>query len=264
MNKKYIFGVLALLLLLVSCDSMERKEHRLIDAMTGENVEEANAAYEEFSKWLMQDKATMDYDFAYMREKLTDVHIVQSSDSIIRCYSWETERCDTSRSYANVMQWRIGDNMAGYIGSLERLIANRRVDYTIPFTLAHTVDTIIKVEHTQPVVYLLVQSYTSGENIRQSYITAIVLKELHPFFLAHYFDGLDNVNNGEYKDDGKVKGADIFTWDAQANELKVLLPDEQGNISPSRFDTYCLGASGFKKKTASSKVNINVTTTTTN
>ena len=247
MKKSILLGALSLLFVFASCSKLERNEKKYIDAMMGENVEEANAAYDEFKQWLMADNETMTYDFPYMREKLTDVHIVESEDHILRCYSWETERSDTTRSYANIAQWKLGDKMAAYSGSLEKLIANRKVDITIPFTLAHSIDTIIKIERTTPVVYLLVQTYTSGENMRYSYVTAISIKDMHPMFIPHYFDGLDNVGNGEYKDDGKVKCADLFKWDANSGKLLVSIPDDNGNIVPGKHDTYQLGDKGFKK-----------------
>ena len=150
MSKKILFGALLLLFVLTSCDKMSSTEKRLVDAMMSDDVEKAAAAHDEFVQWLVKDEATMGYDFPYMREKLSEAHIVQSPDSMMRCYSWATERTDTSCTYANVMQWKLGDNMAGYTGSLERLIANRKIDFSIPFTLAHSIDTIIKVE---PVSY---------------------------------------------------------------------------------------------------------------
>lgn len=250
MKKSILFGALSLLFILASCSKLERNEKKYIDAMTSDNVEEANTAYDEFTKWIMTDKETMTYDFPYMREKLTDVHIVTSPDTMLRCYSWETGRSDTTRSYANVMQWKLGDQMAGYSGSIEKIIANRMVDITIPFTLAHSIDTIIKIDGTTPPVYLIVQSYTSGKDMRLSYITGVWIRDMHPMFLPHFFDGLDNVGNGLYKDDGKIKCADLFKWDAKNGKLLVSIPDDNGNIDPKRYDTYLFGNKGFKKVAA--------------
>lgn len=247
MKKSVLFGALSLLVLAASCSKMASDEKRLVDAMTGDDIQQSNTAYDELTKWLMTDLETMTYDFPYMREKLTDMHIVASKDSILRCYSWETGRTDTTSSYANIVQWKLGDKMGGFNGSLEKLIANRIVDINIPFTLAHRIDTIIQIDGTTPTIYLIVQSYTAAANKRLSYITAVTIKDMHPAFLPHFFDGLDNVGNGLYNEGDKAKGEDIFKWDGGSGKLTVAVPDDKGNIDPARYDTYIMSKNRFKK-----------------
>ena len=104
--KKTASIVLTLLLCMVmtSCSKTAREEKRLLKGMMSENYETSAKALSEFITWMQTDKATMNHDFQLMREKL-GMKIVNSPDSLVRCYSWVTGQFENNASYANIIQW---------------------------------------------------------------------------------------------------------------------------------------------------------------
>lgn len=217
--------------------------------MLGDDPEQAAKAYDALVQWITSDKETMTYDFPYMHEKLADMHIVSSDDGQIRCYSWETGRTDSTINYVNIAQWKLGNEMAGFCGPLESLIANCIPDINKPNTLAHRIDTIIRIENTSPVVYLLVQSYTCQPQMRISYISAASIENKRLTQHPHFFDGIDKAGNHLYNDN-KVCGSDLFKWDAKNGKLLVYTADDKGNLVSGKYDTYIMDKNQFKKVTA--------------
>ena len=231
------------MLALVSCSKVERNEKKYLEAMQSEDFEEANAALDEFTQWLMKDKATMSHDFGLMREKL-GMKICTSADGRLRSYSWPTG----NNTYANVLQWTVEDNFIGYSGPIDKLLAGRKADIKKSRTMAHSIDTIIDIQLNDKTIYLIAQSYIEESGMRRAYVSASTIMGklvLLPFF----FDGIEIAGNNAFHDQEGAPtpiGA-LFKWDKATKTFSAYQTDSTDRIIPNQYTRYQLQGDQFKR-----------------
>lgn len=249
MKSKTLLVIALCMIALASCNSPERKEKQFLEGMLSDNVEEYNQALNDFSKWLQYDKSSMDHDFSLMREQM-GLKAVYSPDHLLRAYSWVTGTHAGVPAYANVFQWKSGENFVGYCGPIDALIAGRKADITKPFTMPHSLDTIFEIEGGNFPVYLLVQSYAEDDSHYRAYTSAMFINGISLQLLPTFFDGIEYAGNNVYVNDGSINAASLFSYDAATKTFKAYKTDDQDRIIPDQHDVYKLQDHGFARVAA--------------
>lgn len=247
--KKTASIVLTLLLCMVmtSCSKTAREEKRLLKGMMSENYETSAKALSEFINWMQTDKATMNHDFPLMREKL-GMKIVNSPDSLVRCYSWVTGQFETNASYANIIQWMTEGHFVGYCGPIDHLLAGREATLKAQETLAHSIDTIFEIRFGKQPVYLIAQSYTNRKGFRRAYVSASTIAALSLRLLPFFFDGTEIAGNNEFIDEANVHIGDLFKWDEKNRLFYAYQVDDSSRLIPGQYTIYKLGEKNFVKQ----------------
>ena len=243
--KKIGFLLTLLIVLMASCNQAEMKEKKFLKGMQSEDFEVSNQAFEEFCQWLQNDKATMTHDFKLMREAI-GLNVQTSDDGQVRCYSWETGRGDTTRTYANIVQWLAGENLVAYNGPIDALLTGRKPQINHQWSLAHSIDSIFEIKDAKQPIYMIVESYINESGMSFYYVSAVVNKGLTLSILPFFFNGIETAGNREYKDDGKVNKADLIKWDAKEKKLYSYLTDDSARIIPGKYEVYQLDNTQFK------------------
>ena len=244
--KKTIIMLSMLALVLASCSKADRNERKYLDGIMSDNYEESAQAMTEFTEWVKADKSTMTHDFNLMREKM-GMKIVDSPDGKVRCYSWVTERGDTTTSYANIVQWLMGDKLVAFSGPIDALLTGRKPSVAHQWSLPHSIDTIYQIEGGSEPIYLIEESYVNEKGMSFSYISAAVNRGLALKILPFFFNGIETAGNREYVDDGKVNKRELIKWDAKGRKLQSYLTDENNHVIPGKYETYVLGKTQFTK-----------------
>lgn len=247
--KKTASIVLTLLLCMVmtSCSKTAREEKRLLKGMMSENYETSAKALSEFITWMQTDKATMSHDFPLMREKL-GMKIVNSPDSLVRCYSWVTGQFENNASYANIIQWMTEGHFVGYSGPIDHLLAGREANLKAQETLAHSIDTILEIRFGKQPVYLIAQSYTNRKGFRRAYVSASTIAALSLRLLPFFFDGTEIAGNNEFIDEANVPIGDLFKWDEKNRLFYAYQVDDSSRLIPGQYTIYKLGEKNFVKQ----------------
>lgn len=239
--------LLALILMaLVSCSKLQSNEKKFLKGMQSENYEESSKAFSEFCEWLENDRETMTYDFAMMREKI-GLKTVSSADGLVRCYSWETTGSDTLHIYANITQWMVNDNFAAFSGPIEQLLTGRKTRMKNNHHVAHSIDSILDLSLGQNKVYLIVQSYINKFGMRRAYVSACTLSGIRLALLPYFFDGTEIAGNNEFRDNGSTPIDKLIKWDEKAKRLYTYQTDDDNNLIPGKYTVYELGNERFTR-----------------
>lgn len=233
---------------LLSCSKAEMKEKKFLKAMQSEDYEVANQAFNDFINWLQSDKSTMNHDFQLMSEAF-GMKVRTSDDGQVRCYSWETGRNDTTRTYANITQWLSGENLVAYNGPIDALLTGRKPQINHQWSLAHSIDSIFEIQEGKQPIYLIVESYINEVGMSFSYVSAAVNQGLKLSILPHFFNGIETAGNREYVDDGKVNKADLIKWDPKAKRIYSYITDDSARVIPGKYEVYQLDKDQFTKIT---------------
>ena len=234
------------LLMLASCNGPEHKEKKFLADMQSEDYEKSNQAFNEFCMWLQNDSSTMSYDFPLMRDKMS-LKAVSSADHNLRALSWITGVNDGMPSYANLLQWKDGDNFIGFCGPVDALLAGRKATIKNQASLPHRLDTIFQIDGGNFPVYLLVQSYLNTDGKYRAYTSAMHIKDISLRLLPSFFDGNEIAGNYEYNNDGSINAANLFKYDATTKTFYAYQTDDNGNILPGQFMVYQLQGDRFVK-----------------
>lgn len=246
--KKSVFIFALMLLTLASCSKLESNEKKYAEGLQSEDYEESAKAMAEFAQWLMTDRATMTHDFKLMREQL-GMKICTSADGQLRCYSWPTEGKGTAAtSYANVLQWYMGDSFIGFCGPIDQMLAGRKADIKKMRTLGHSIDTIFDVKIQDKTVYLIAQSYIDEGNLRRAYVSGSFINgrlALMPFL----FDGIEIAGNNAFheKAGSLTPVGKLFKWDEKSKTFYAYQTDDNDNIIPGKYTEYRLQGDQFKR-----------------
>ena len=232
------------MLILASCTGPGHKEKKFLADMQSEDVEQSTQAFNDFCKWLQNDKSTMDYDFPLMREKM-GLKAVTSADGNFRTISWVTGGHDGIPSYANVMQWKAGNDFVSYCGPIDALIAGRKASVSKQSNSPHSLDTIFEIDGGNFPVYLLVQSYTNTDGKRRAYTSAIYIKGIALQLLPAFFDGNEIAGNNEFNNNGSINAANLFKYDAKGQTFYAYQTDDNYNIVPGKYTTFQLQGDRF-------------------
>lgn len=235
---KKSFLLLALICIAIaSCSKMERNEKKYLEGMQDEDYEASVNAVKEFCNWLETDKATMNYDFKLMREKI-GLKAITSPDSVLRCYSWVSNRSEYGESYTNVAQWCIGESFIAYSGPIDYLLAGRKADIKHQETLAHSIDTIFEVKMANHPVYLIVQSYVNREGKRRAYVTSTHIPGVQLQIMPFFFDGTEMAGNNAFIDKGNTPVGELFKWDEKARKFYAYQVDDNEQLIPGKYTVY--------------------------
>ena len=243
--KKSLFIIALAVVALASCSKLESNEKKYYKAMQSESYEESAKALEEFSHWLMSDKATMTHDFSLMREKM-GMKIFTSPDGRLRCYSWPTGGNGDNKFYANVLQWTMGKDFIGYSGPVDQLLAGRKADIKKSRTLAHSIDTIFEVQMNDQPVYLIAQSYIEETGKRRAYVSGCIIHGsliLKPFL----FDGVEIAGNNAFFDKTGVPVSKLFKWNENTKSFYAYQTDDNDFLIPGKYTEYRLEGDQFKR-----------------
>lgn len=244
--KKALLFIAVLSLTFASCSKLERNEKKLVQAMLDENYETSNKGLEDFCKWLQNDKETMTYDFPLMREKY-GMNVFTSSDNMVRCYSWVTNPGAEPKTYANVMQWLMGDQLVAFSGPIDALLTGRKPNIKRQWSLAHSIDTLYTIaEATQP-IYMVQESYVNEDGHTFVYISAFINRGLKLAIMPFFFNGIETAGNREFIDDGSVNKKELIKWDDKARMLYSYMTDDSLRVIPGKYETYALGPKQFVK-----------------
>ena len=244
--RKTILLLVVVAVALASCSKQERTERKLVKAMLSEDYETSFQAINDFCEWVKGDKSTMTHDFKYSKEKL-GMKVNTSSDGMVRCYSWVTDKGDTISSYANIIQWMWEDKMVGYCGPLDALLTGRKPTIKRQWSLAHSIDTIIEIQEATQPIYMFVESYVNEEGKSFTYISAAINKGTRIEILPFFFNGIETAGNREYIDDGKVNKAELIKYDDKTKMLYSYLTDENLHVIPGKYEVYGLTPTKFVK-----------------
>ena len=237
---KHSFSLLILcLLLMASCTGPEHKEKKFMADMQSEDVEKATQAFNDFCMWLQSDKSTMDYDFPLMREQMA-LKAVTSPDGKFRAISWITGVNEGIPSYANVLQWKHGDDFVGFCGPVDALIAGRKASVAKRANSPHRLDTIFEIDGGNFPVYLLVQSLNSEEGKCRAYTSAMFLNGISLQLLPNFFDGNEIAGNNDYVNDGSINAATLFKYDEKTRMYYAYQTDDNDNIVPGKYTVFKL------------------------
>lgn len=242
--KKTVLIISLIALTLASCSKLERNEKKFLKGMQSEDYEASIQAFNDFTDWMLKDKATMTYDFNRMREQL-GMKVITSEDGKLRCYSWPTSVTDTIQTYTNIIQWMAADKFVGFNGPIDKLLAGRKVNIKKEQTMAHSIDTIFQLKSTTPTVYLIMQSYRNVNGKKRAYVSAACIDGLVLKLLPFFFDGIEIAGNYEYNANGTLGINDLFKWDEKTNQFSVYQTDENDNIIPGKHLVYQLGKDRF-------------------
>jgi hypothetical protein len=228
---KKSFLLLALICIAIaSCSKLERNEKKYLEGMQNEDYEASVNAVKEFCNWLETDKATMNYDFKLMREKI-GLKAITSPDSVLRCYSWVSNRSEYGESYTNVAQWCIGESFIAYSGPIDYLLVGRKADIKHQETLAHSIDTIFEVKMANHPVYLIVQSYVNRDGKRRAYVTSTHIPGVQLQIMPFFFDGTEMAgNNVDNVRQSTLYAVDNAYWLAVSLKNKQRLAQEFLNL----------------------------------
>ncbi len=232
--KKTLVLMALLMLVSSSCSKLERKEKKLVEAMQSDDFEIASQGFTDFCEWLKNDKSTMTYDFKLMREQL-GMNQLTSADGNLRCYSWITNGDKDDPLYANVVQWKDGENFVGYSGPLNNMLNSYKKNAAKNKEKTHSIDTIIDVKAGNQPVYLVVQSYVNPDGKTRSFISALIIQNLLLARLPNFFDGTEVAGNLEYEDNGNIKVGDLYKWDEKSNRLSVYQTDDDYHVIPNQY-----------------------------
>lgn len=245
MSKK-LFVIALVLMALVSCSKLQSNEKKYLKGMQSQDYAESSKAFGDFCNWLENDRSTMNYDFALMREKI-GLKTVSSGDGLVRCYSWETTGSDTLHIYANITQWLVGDNFAAYSGPIEQLLTGRRTRMKGNHHVAHSIDSIYDLTFDQKKVYLILQSYINKYGMRRAYVSACTVNGIRLMLLPFFFDGTEIAGNNEFRDNGSVPLDKLIKWDEKTKRLYTYKVDDDNNLIPGKYTVYELGNERFTR-----------------
>lgn len=232
---KKTFVIMALLMLVSSsCSNMERKEKKLVEAMQSDDFETASQAFSDFCEWLKNDQSTMTYDFKLMREQF-GMNQLTSKDGNLRFYSWITNDNPTAPLYANVVQWKSGEDFVGYSGPLNNMLNSHKKDASKNKEMTHSIDTIIDIKVNNQPVYLVVQSHMKSDGKKRSFISALTIQQVLLTRLPFFFDGTEVAGNLDYENNGNIKVGDLYKWDEKSNRLLVYQTDDNFHVIPNQY-----------------------------
>ncbi|MBR5685754.1 MAG: hypothetical protein IKX18_06355 [Muribaculaceae bacterium] len=244
--KKNLVFIALILMALVSCSKLQSNEKKFLKGMQSEDYEESSQAFNDFCEWMENDSETMTHDFNLMREKM-GLKVVSSGDGIVRCYSWETTGSDSLHIYANITQWKLGDNFAAFSGPIDQLLAGRKTRIKNYHFVAHNIDSIIDVTLGQNKVYLILQSYINKYGMRRAFVSAGTIIGIKLSLLPSFFDGTDIAGNNEFRDNGDVPIDKLFKWDEKTGRLYAYQTDDENNLIPGKYTVFQLGNDRFTR-----------------
>ncbi len=244
--KKTIILLACLSLVMAACSKVERNEKKFLSEMQSDDYEKSAQAFDEFCKWLQNDRSTMTHDFSHMREQL-GMKICTSPDGKLRTYSWITSGSENEAMYANVLQWTSGDDFVGYCGPLDFLLAGRKSDIKKRSSYVHSIDTIYQLEAGGRTIYLIAQSYLNQAGLKRSYVSGATIVGVQLSLLPNLFDGVEIAGNNEYADSSNTPVGQLFKWDPKARRFYAYVTDDNNRIIPGRYTVYELRDLQFKR-----------------
>ena len=244
--KKTVLFIALIALALASCSKLEQNEKKFLKGLTSEDYEESVKAFNEFCSWLEHDKSTITHPFNLMREKM-DMTIATSGDGNLRIYSWPSGGTDSVTIYANVSQWKVGENFVGYHGPIDKLLAGRSADVKKKGSATHRIDTIIDIQLPDKTVYLISQSYVNTRGMRRAYVSASYIEGVVLRLLPFFFDGVEIAGNNEFNDQANTPISTLFKWDEKAKRFYAYQTDDNNNLIPGKYTVYELGNNQFTR-----------------
>ena len=244
--KKTVLLLAMMVMVIASCSKLEHNEKKYLEGILNEDYNTSAQAMNDFIQWIKNEKATMNYDFPLMCEKL-GMKVVESPDGKVRCLSWITSKNDSITNYANVTQWLLGEDYIVYDGPIDAMLTGRKPDVRFQWSQPHRIDTIYQIEGANVPIYLIEESYVNEVGMSFSYISAAVNSRLTLKILPFFFNGIETAGNRQYIDDGKVNKKDLIKWDAKAKKIYSYLTDENDHVIPGKYETFVLGEHQFTK-----------------